>query len=113
MASISTIILTVVEVFRYGPPFLSKNFAMVNSTFRIMFAVAFLLVRVISWPVVSIFFWMDTLGIILEGGDGQQRTWVAILFLVSNIGLTTLQFIWAHKISAQVLEMFSKSAKKA
>ena len=45
---------------------------------------------------------MDVVGVIIEGGDGKQRPWVAALFLVSNVGLTTLQFTWAGAIMKQL-----------
>ena len=102
LASISTVSLNFVDLFRYGPPSLAQNLPAVNSFFRALFGIKFILIRVFSWPLISVLFLMDVGGVIIEGGDGKQRPWVAALFLVSNVGLTTLQFTWAGAIMKQL-----------
>jgi hypothetical protein len=98
LASISSSLLSVVDIFRYGPPEMDKAMPTVNLVFRILFALAFLVLRSFLWPILSVLFWYDVVGVVVSGGDGKQNTYVGIVFLIANTGLSFLQVIWTEKI---------------
>jgi hypothetical protein len=117
IASISTSLLCVVDMFRFGPPELNEKMPMINNAFRVLFALSFLLLRSFIWPIISAMFWYDVLGVIVRGGDGKQNVYVAAIFLISNIGLTFLQILWTNKIVSGLLKLIfpkkdNKSGKK-
>ena len=67
---------------------------------RVVFVVVFICVRIGVWLPASGIFWYDTLSSVYEGrhhAHGIHISWF-ILFWVSNIGLTSLQLIWARRI---------------
>mmetsp|Transcript_23451 Transcript_23451/g.46221 ORF Transcript_23451/g.46221 Transcript_23451/m.46221 type:complete len:280 (-) Transcript_23451:114-953(-) len=92
---LSTVPLTAVDIFKKFPRF-RDQFATLNSVSRITFAASFLFLRVAYWPVIAVFFWKDAFAL-LQSGE-QKSTFVVLLFLVSNMGLTLLQFMWGKKI---------------
>ena len=86
-----------------------KGFLTPSILWRGLFAVSFILIRVLAWPIVSVYFWMDLLGAMKEGAD--HNTPVCILFLVANAGLTGLQQFWGLKIMRQVKKLLCPAKK--
>ena len=62
---------------------------------RGIFACAFLVVRTVIWPLVSLQFWRDTLETMRDGGRSLGPLGI---FLAANIFLTGLQFLWTGQI---------------
>mmetsp|Transcript_12369 Transcript_12369/g.19017 ORF Transcript_12369/g.19017 Transcript_12369/m.19017 type:complete len:263 (+) Transcript_12369:104-892(+) len=99
IASLSTLPLIIVDIFRHGPPSLAATFPLVNTVARILFAVTFFAVRTAAWPLVSIVFWYDSILNILEPpADGGTWRPYLILLLLSNTFLGALQVLWAGRI---------------
>eukprot|EP00322_Chrysochromulina_rotalis_P003007 CAMPEP_0115857776 /NCGR_PEP_ID=MMETSP0287-20121206/15753_1 /TAXON_ID=412157 /ORGANISM="Chrysochromulina rotalis, Strain UIO044" /LENGTH=288 /DNA_ID=CAMNT_0003312013 /DNA_START=36 /DNA_END=902 /DNA_ORIENTATION=- len=72
---------------------------------RMAFAGLFLLVRVTIWPCVSAVFWYDTIATVIAG---HVRSKPATLFLLlSNIFLTSLQFMWGRKVYSGIKKALS------
>ena len=72
------------------------------------------------WPYVTVRFWEKNLPYLLPGGPTPHSVAVIVLFLVSNAGLTLLQFVWARKLIKQMVKLFGgggsgaeKGSKKA
>ena len=102
----------VVDFFRHGPPEIAKKLSAVNSAARLGFALSFILLRMIIWPMISALFWYDVGGIFLAGGDGIQKPTTAVLFLLSNAGLTTLQLIWGKKVIKALTDVIAGGKKE-
>jgi hypothetical protein len=72
--------------------------------FKVLFAVLFVAIRTIYWPIVSCGFWSDCL-FALRSPKARVHSMAAYLFLLlSNIGLTGLQFVWTREIYAAVAD---------
>ena len=69
-----------------------------------LFAVFFLIVRTVIWPLVSLQFWRDTLSTMHAGG---RSLGALTIFLAANIFLTGLQFLWTGQIVRAVRDMLS------
>jgi len=67
---------------------------------QLTFAISFLTIRSIYWPIVSLDFWSDTLAVLSEstGAPRAHSLFDYYFLLLSNIGLTSLQFLWTTKI---------------
>jgi hypothetical protein len=63
---------------------------------QVLFAVAFLVVRTIYWPLVSYGFWQDCLAY-LRAGDAHSSATVSF-FLAANVILTGMQALWTHAV---------------
>lgn len=111
-ASASSCLLCIVDIFRYGPPAFNEAIPTVNLFFRVLFAFAFLFLRSFIWPILSLVFWYDVLGIEIQGGDGKQKTYVAVIFLIANTGLSFLQVLWTDKIWSGLSEVLFASPDK-
>ena len=73
---------------------------------EIVFAILFLCIRTVYWPYVSYGFWGDMLGA-LQGTPGYppvHSTFAYVVFLVANVGLTSLQLFWTTKILSAIVE---------
>lgn len=79
---------------------------------RIVFAVLFLLVRIVIWPVISLGFWQDAIAVL---ADGSVHSVPAISFvLVANVFLTGLQFVWGRLVVEGIhKKLFGKEGKGA
>lgn len=109
LASASSCLLSFVDIFRYGPPEFDEAMPSVNLFFRVMFAFAFFALRSFMWPIFSIVFWYDVVGIEIAGGDGKQKTYVAVIFLIANTGLSFLQVLWTSTIWKGLVKTFDGS----
>lgn len=62
----------------------------------ILFAILFIVFRVGLWPIVSYIFFQDALELLRTGTAHLE--YVVYTFLVFNIGLSLLQFVWLWEI---------------
>ena len=88
------------------------NYPVLFSISKYGFAVAFVGVRIIWWPPVSYQFWLDSYDILMTGKAHSE--FVVGFFLVANLFLTVLQFIWLRLIlqSAGILPKAAKEKDK-
>uniref|UniRef100_A0A7S3AH86 TLC domain-containing protein n=1 Tax=Haptolina ericina TaxID=156174 RepID=A0A7S3AH86_9EUKA len=63
-----------------------------------VFAISFLAIRTCYWPYVSAGFWRDSLEALSKRSTHVHSLAAFSFLLVSNIGLTTLQFVWTGQI---------------
>ena len=66
------------------------------------FACAFLIIRTVLWPLLSLQFWSDTITTMRNGGRSLGPLAV---FLVANIFLTSLQVAWTGQIVRAIRDM--------
>ena len=99
IASVSTLFLVVVDIFRYGPKSLKQDFGVVNTAAQVLFALSFLLVRAVIWPLMNCAFWRDAI-INLRDPPEDGGTWRPYLIglLLANTFLGALQILWAGRI---------------
>jgi len=109
VASVSTLMLVFVDIFRHGPAYLRDTFPGVNKVFQVLFAVIFLSVRAFTWPLVSLVFWHDTIHIIRYPPESRSP-FVPYLFILlfSNTFLSGLQLLWAKRIVNRLVKILKK-----
>ena len=109
IAEITNVPLTVVDACRAFPE-LRSMIPTVNTWFRTIFAVTFFLIRGLWWPYVSYQFWLQSIELLRTGT--AHRNSVVFIFLISNVGLTLLQFYWGYSLFGFVLATFKTRKKK-
>jgi len=114
IASLSTMTLVFVDIFRHGPAYLRDTFPGVNKVVQVLFAVLFLIIRATLWPLVSLVFWYDTVYIIRYPPESKSpyRPYLFIL-LISNTFLSCLQIMWAKRICSRMMKILKKSPQKS
>jgi len=75
-----------------------------------IFAVLFLAIRTVYWPIISAGFWSDMVET-LQAGEIHSNV-AAGTFLVANVGLTCLQFYWTTMILQGISDKFFAGEKK-
>ena len=110
IAELTNIPLTFVDVFKYFPK-LKAKFSVVNEISRVIFAVSFIILRLIVWPVISVEFWKGSINLVQTGE--AHSNFVVLFFLLANIFLTGLQFLWGSKIFSFLLPKKKKNGKSA
>mmetsp|Transcript_18190 Transcript_18190/g.18241 ORF Transcript_18190/g.18241 Transcript_18190/m.18241 type:complete len:291 (+) Transcript_18190:43-915(+) len=98
ISEISTAILCALVCFddERGIPALAKAFPTVMKILGVAFAISFIGFRVVLWPWVSYYFWIDCLAVLNDGSVHSPP--VVYLFLVANVFLTSLQILWLGEI---------------
>jgi len=91
VASVSSVPLAVVEVAKCA------GLTRLHDRARGVFAAAFLALRSLYWPLVSLGFWADSVAA-LRGAVAVHSVAAVVTFLVANIGLTGLQLLWTKKV---------------
>ena len=111
IASVSTLFLVFVDIFKYGPKSLRENFGVVNTAARVLFALSFILVRAVIWPLMNLAFWRDAI-INLRDPPGDGGTWRPYLIglLLANTFLGVLQMLWAGRIIKGLKKMAQKDS---
>ena len=109
VTEVTNIPLTAVDFFKQFKNY-AKDYPGVYSASRTIFGVSFILVRLIWWPIVCYSFWKDSIELYMSGN--AHSNFVVLAFLVANILLTGLQFIWGRLIVAAVLGSGEKAASK-
>jgi hypothetical protein len=97
VSEISSLFLAGVDLFRMNKQ-LGSRYPKINEAMRICFALTFLLIRCIYWPVVSVDFWINALK-----SDAPQP--LLGIWLAANICLTMLQFYWGSLIIRGIVKM--------
>jgi hypothetical protein len=115
LASISTLPLALVDIFRYGPKELAEQWPTINTICRVSFAILFLLIRGVIWPIMSFIFWWDAIQNMIHGeDDNSPPSWWLGILLISNTFLGTLQMIWGVKIWKGLSKvLFGSTPKKS
>lgn len=113
IASLSTLLLTIVDTFRHGPPFLRNTFPTVNKLARILFALAFFAVRSLAWPLVTIVFWHD--GIVTLMAPRAESPWrpYLIMLFFSNTFLGALQVLWTGRIWKGLMKTIQQTSSSS
>mmetsp|Transcript_169 Transcript_169/g.139 ORF Transcript_169/g.139 Transcript_169/m.139 type:complete len:270 (+) Transcript_169:200-1009(+) len=113
IASLSSLFMVFVDIFRYGPNILRDTFPILNKIVQVLFAVSFITVRAVTWPFVSLAFWYDTIEIIRHPPD-NGGPWKPYLFmlLLSNTFLGALQIMWAKRICKHLAKILGKPEQK-
>lgn len=107
----SNVPLTFVDIFKYFPD-LKNRFPMVNEVSRVLFALFFIVLRLIIWPYISYDFWIGSYDLLSTGK--AHSNFVVAFFLGANFFLTFLQFFWGSKIFGFLFKSGkSKDAKKS
>jgi hypothetical protein len=124
-AMVSSIPLAIVEMTKF------VEAPLVHQAARIAFAGAFLTLRTVVWPILSARpalippsvahsydhswpqarFWLDSFGL-LRSPAGPHSWFAVLFFLVSNLGLTSLQFLWTSKIVAGLSKALAPPRRK-
>ena len=91
VASVSSVPLAVVEVAK------CVGLTQLHDRARSVFAAAFLALRSLYWPLVSLGFWADSVAA-LRGAVAVHSVAAVVTFLVANVGLTGLQLLWTKKV---------------
>lgn len=72
-----------------------------------IFALSFIVFRLVLWPYHCYFFWSGSVDLIVSGHHGNEQVHsrlVVIYFLVSNVFLTGLQIFWGKQIVEGLLK---------
>ena len=88
-----------------GVPPLSKHFPTLMKVLGVIFAVSFIVFRVIVWPYCCYFFWIDMLEL-LRSGQAHSLP-IAYMFMFVNAGLTILQLFWLREILTTAARVLS------
>lgn len=91
-------------------PFLKTDYPLIHSVSKWVFAVLFILIRLVLWTQVTFFYWVDTLKLI-QGGDAHSMV-IVVYFCVANVILTSMQYYWGYIIVRQMFSGSSESKKK-
>lgn len=113
LAALSSVFLVFVDAFRHGPDRWRAALPRANAVVRVAFALSFLAVRAVAWPLVSLVFWHDTLHILrVPPAGGGPWTPYLIMLLLSNTFLSALQIMWAKRICAGLVKFTKTRAKR-
>ena len=86
-----------------------KKYKMLYDFSQISFALSFVILRLIIWPIKSWEFWVGSIDLLSSGKAHSQ--FVVGFFLLANMFLTGLQFMWGWTIIQFILPKKSKSKK--
>jgi hypothetical protein len=88
VAEATNIPLTVVDVFKYFKD-LAAKYRLLNEISRYSFALSFVVMRLIIWPIGSVTFWKGCVNLLTSGAAHSK--FVVSFYLAANIFLTGLQ----------------------
>ena len=103
---LTNIPLTVMDVFKYFKEWKEK-YPVANQITRIVFALSFIFLRLIMWPIRSVEWWVGCAELLVSGKAHDAL--VVSFCLLSALAVTILQFIWGYKIFGFLVE--KKGAK--
>ena len=84
---------------------LAKLFPSLMKALGGVFAVTFILFRVIFWPYFCYYFWIDSLELLRTGTAHSLP--ILYIFMFVNTALTFLQIFWLREIYVTALKLFS------
>lgn len=120
ISEVSTVVLCILACFddsrgikaKDGSNLFAKLFPLSMKVIGVAFAVLFVIIRIVIWPVISYYFWIDSLAL-LETPESLHSFPVVYTFLVFNVGLTVLQFAWLAEIITLAIPLFSGTGVKS
>ena len=95
-----------------GSNLFAKLFPVSMKLIGVLFAVLFVAIRIIVWPIISYYFWIDSLAL-LEIPEKTHSFPVVYTFLAFNVGLTVLQFAWLVEIIMTAAPLLAGSGVKS
>ncbi len=102
VAELTNVPLTAYDIFKYMKAAKwQEKYATTFTVAKLSFAVSFVILRLIVWPMTSYPFWKDSVAL-LQSGKAHSN-FVVLFFLLANVFLTFLQFFWGWKIVESVL----------
>ena len=107
---LTNIPLTVMDVFKYFKHWKEK-YPLANQITRYVFAISFILLRLIIWPIRSVAWWEGCIRL-LTSGEAHNNFKVVFCFLSALI-VTVLQFFWGTKIFSFLFKKSSTVEKKS
>lgn len=111
LAEISNIPLTVYDIFKYQVKNgWQESYAGLFKLSQVTFALSFIILRLIMWPIKSWTFWNGSIEL-LQSGKAHSQFAVGF-FLIANIFLTFLQFMWGWTIIKFLLPSKPKAKSK-
>jgi hypothetical protein len=108
IAELTTIPLNFVNTFKNVPQ-LAQSYPAFYQHCRTVFAISFLLIRTIWWPIVSYGLFLACVDLI--SSETAHSVPVICYFLFSNLFLTSLQFYWGYLIIINALKGKEKKKK--
>jgi len=96
LIEISSVPLSVMNSFKNNKKWIEK-FPRMYSAVRLMFAVSFLLVRVILWTPFYLDYLITVCMLVFSGGSTVARI-ILSMFIVASLLLTVMQYWWASRI---------------
>lgn len=100
----SSIPLCIVDVFKHFRK-LAARYDALNTSLRILFALGFMVIRVVWWPCISYRYFSDTYQSYKDGTIYNPS--LVAFFAISNILLTLLQWKWGIQIVQAAMKMAS------
>jgi hypothetical protein len=111
IAELSNVPLTIYDIFKY---FKAANFQtkypMLYQLSQVSFALSFIVLRLIIWPIKSWTFWMGSIDLLQKGT--AHSNFAVGFFLLANVFLTLLQFLWGWQIIKFLLPAGKSSGDK-
>lgn len=95
IAEFTNVPLTFVDIFKYFPE-MKNRVPMLNELMRYTFAVSFVLLRLVYWPIYCYPFWKGSYELVVTGK--AHSTFVVTFFFLANMFLTALQIFWGSKL---------------
>mmetsp|Transcript_14025 Transcript_14025/g.16995 ORF Transcript_14025/g.16995 Transcript_14025/m.16995 type:complete len:252 (+) Transcript_14025:114-869(+) len=108
VAELSSIPLVFVDTCKQFPS-IAKQFPTVEVVAKGLFALLFLSIRVIYWPIVSYQFWIQSLDLLNTGKAHLE--YVVVTFLIANVFLTLLQQYWGTLVLKGIKRMLAGDSK--
>ncbi|CAM9953233.1 unnamed protein product [Ectocarpus sp. 6 AP-2014] len=108
ISEVSSVPLVFVDVFKFFPD-VAASFEGVNNLLRISFALIFMVVRVVYWPIVAARHLFDTFGSVQAGT--VHDVGVVGFFTACNLALTFMQWYWGYLIVRAATKMLSGGKK--
>lgn len=96
VSEVSSIPLGIIDLFKYSKA-LQSAFPKLEEIVKATFALLFLLIRCVYWPIVSVTFWIATM-------KSSAPLWLCVIWWIANIGLTLLQYYWGFLVVKGILK---------
>ena len=100
-AEMTNTVLTIYDLFKMFPE-QKKKYTFLFNLAQYGFGISFIVIRLGMWPLISYEFWKGSISLLQTGK--AHSSLVVITFLVANIFLTGLQFLWGSKIFGMLLK---------
>jgi hypothetical protein len=102
IAEVTNIPLTFVEIFDHFPD-IREKMPLLNEVCRVGFAISFILIRMIAWPIISYDFWIGLIDLLRT--EQAHSAFVVWVYLIANTFLSGLQLLWGSTIISLLFKM--------